>query len=70
MASLILELYQEIDHLAAQMSADEVNLPAIQGRMKCQIMASHIESRYQWALDKDWSQPAASHTFGTSRQEA
>ena len=66
-ASLILEPYPEIDHLAAQMSADEVNLPAIQGRMKCQIMASHIESRYQWALDKDWSQPASqSHLWYVS----
>jgi len=69
-ASLILEPYPEIDHLAAQMSADEVNLPAIQGRMKCQIMASHIESRYQWALDKDWSQPASqSHLWYVSAEK-
>ena len=52
------------------MSADEVNLPAIQGRMKCQIMASHIESRYQWALDKDWSQPASqSHLWYVSAEK-
>ena len=69
-ASLILEPYPEIDHLSAQMSADEVNLPAIQGRMKCQVMARHIESRYQWALDKDWSQPASqSHLWYVSAEK-
>ena len=69
-ASLMLEPYPEIDHLAAQMSADEVNLPAIQGRLKCKIMASHIESRYQWALDKDWSQPASqSHLWYVSAEK-
>ena len=69
-ASLILEPYPEIDHLAAQMSADEVNLPAIQGRMKCHAMARHIESRYRWALDKDWSQPASqSHLWYVSAEK-
>ena len=69
-ASLMLEPYPEIDHFASQMSADEVNLPAIQGRMKCQVMASHIESRYQWALDKDWSEPASqSHLWYVSAEK-
>lgn len=69
-ASLILEPYPQVDALARDMSANELELPPIDGRVTLPECINQIEARYGWALNLDWQQPQAqSHLWYVSAEK-
>lgn len=70
LASLILEPYPQVDRYAADMAADEANLPPVNGQMRLDEAAEQIRQRYQWALQIDWSDAnAQSHLWYVSAEK-
>ena len=60
LASLLLEVHGSlVDDLCGAMSADESEAWRIDGRMEARRLRELIEARYDWALETDWSDPAA-----------
>ena len=60
LASLLLEVHGSlVDDLCDAMSADESKNWRIDGRMDAHRLREMIEERYDWALELDWSDPAA-----------
>jgi len=60
LVSLLIELYPElVDDLAAGMQVEESEHFRIDGRMSLPKLRQLIETRYKWALDTDFSDPAS-----------